>query len=93
MLQEMQSKFSFTTSSIIVLEFEMPDGYLGISTNPTINMLGHMMHEVQHKRDEESNERKPKYLFDVHRDTQKALSNLSRKSKQKSIRHSEHYLK
>ena len=71
----------------------MPDGYLGISTNPTINMLGHMMHEMQHKRDVESNERKPKYLFDVYRDTQKALSNLSRKSKQKSIRHSEHYLK
>ena len=66
----------------------MPEGYLGISTNPTVNMLDRMMHEWNQRQDEEGNKRKPKYLFDAGRDTTKALSSWSRKSR-KSFRYSD----
>ena len=67
----------------------MPEGYLGISTNPTVNMLGHMMHELSQHRDVETSQRKPKYLFDVANDTNKALSNISRRSTKKSMKNTD----
>ena len=61
----------------------MPENFLGKSKNPTINMLDHMMFNLDQLQDKDYVKRLPKYLFKVQTNqfqTGRGTSNLLRRT-------------